>query len=337
MRRDQYNYYPSDNPFADLQYGLQSQTVGQDRRLTNGGLRSTLSYIKGIHNVKAGAIYQQTFLDEHDTLGIVDPTFNDPSGPTFNPVLAPYDLTRGGRLFTFNGHTDVKLLSLYLQDAITRGNWTINLGLRGDVYNGLSTHKEAEPASASPTTSSARTPSSALPMPASSKLPSTRTWSSPAPDAAAPCSTRYSAAMEPAPLLSLPDGATNSTLACNKPSDTTWFSRASTSGSTPTTDTISASWAPPRLPFRSSGTTPRFRDTPLASVSPIFTDSLRSSFSQASRPASSNHKSAGPARRDPFCSRRGLPHRPRPEVQPDHPHAISTMAGRALLFPNKGT
>jgi hypothetical protein len=145
VRRDRYDYYPSGNPFADLLPNLQSQTVGQDRFLTNGGIRSYLSYVKGIHNVKAGAVYQQTFLDEHDTLGIVDPTFNDPASPGYDPVLAPYDLTRGGHLFHFNGHTDVKLLSIYLQDAITKGNWAINLGLRGDFYNGLSTHKEAQP------------------------------------------------------------------------------------------------------------------------------------------------------------------------------------------------
>ena len=145
VRRDRYDYYPSGNPFADLLPDLQSQSVGQDRLLTNGGIRSYLSYVKGIHNVKAGAVYQQTFLDEHDTLGIVDPTFNDPASPGYNPVLAPYDLTRGGHLFHFNGHTDVKLLSMYLQDAITKGNWAINVGLRGDFYNGLSTHKEAQP------------------------------------------------------------------------------------------------------------------------------------------------------------------------------------------------
>lgn len=145
VRRDHYNYYPSGNPFADLLPDLQSQTVGQVRLLTNGGLRSNASYVHGIHNVKAGAVYQQTFLDEHDTLGIVDPTFNDPASPSFNPVLAHYDLTRGGHLSTFNGHTDVKLLSMYLQDAITKGNWAINLGLRGDFYNGLSNHKEAQP------------------------------------------------------------------------------------------------------------------------------------------------------------------------------------------------
>lgn len=145
VRRDQYNYYPSDNPFADLQPNLQSQSVGQNRTLTNGGARAILSHVKGIHNVKAGAVYQQTFLDEHDKLGIVDPTFNDPASSGFNPVLAPYDLTRGGHLFAFDGHTDVKQLALYVEDSITKGNWAINLGLRGDFYNGLSTHKEAEP------------------------------------------------------------------------------------------------------------------------------------------------------------------------------------------------
>jgi hypothetical protein len=160
VRRDQYNYYPSGNPFADLAPDLQSQTVGQDRTLTNAGIRSYISYVKGIHNVKAGVTYQQTFLDENDKIGVVDPTFlaslsdangnscvdvnGNPSAPPCT-TLAPYDLTRGGTVFPFRGHTDVKQLALYLQDTISKGNWSLNLGLRGDFYNGLSTHKEAEP------------------------------------------------------------------------------------------------------------------------------------------------------------------------------------------------
>jgi hypothetical protein len=61
--------------------------------------------------------------------------------------LIPYDLTQpnGGSLYTFNGHTDVKELALYVRDNITKGNWSMNLGLRGDFYNGLITHREAEP------------------------------------------------------------------------------------------------------------------------------------------------------------------------------------------------
>ncbi len=174
VRRDQFNYYPSSNPFADLAPGLQQETLSQDRTLTNAGLRSDISYVKGIHNLKVGGTYQQTFLDERNRFGIVDPTLNavcfnadgspdtdptvtdsgqcggaqNPGGspnPDFNSLLFPVDLTRGGSLFPFNGHTDVKLLSLYVQDAITKGNWSLNLGLRGDFYNGLTSHKEAEP------------------------------------------------------------------------------------------------------------------------------------------------------------------------------------------------
>ena len=146
VRHDQYNYYPSANPFADLgPISLQRETVGQDRTLTNSGMHSEVSYVKGVNNIKAGATYQQTFLNEDDNPGIVDPTLNDPTGSSFNPTLAPYDLTRGGQLFTFRGHTDVKELALYVDDAITRGNWNFRLGVRGDFYNGLTVHREAEP------------------------------------------------------------------------------------------------------------------------------------------------------------------------------------------------
>jgi Carboxypeptidase regulatory-like domain len=159
VRRDHYNYYPSANPFADLVPDLQTETVAQDRTLTNAGARTDLSYVKGMNNVKVGATYEQTFLRENDNLGIVDPTFIPSlTDATGNPCLVgpvalaspctdliPFDLTRGGRLFTFRGRTDVKELALYLQDTISKGNWSLNLGLRGDLYNGLTTHREAEP------------------------------------------------------------------------------------------------------------------------------------------------------------------------------------------------
>jgi len=154
VRRDHYNYYPSRNPFADLQpIGLQEETVGQDRTLLNAGLRSNISYVKGPHNVKAGVTYEHTFLDENESLGIVDPTFlsstfgcpNGAPAPDPCAVLPQFDLTSGGTLFPFHGHTDVKELALYLQDTITKGPWSLNLGIRGDFYNGLVTHKEAEP------------------------------------------------------------------------------------------------------------------------------------------------------------------------------------------------
>jgi hypothetical protein len=158
VRRDQYNYYPSANPLAD--FGpINSETIAQDRNLTNAGVRSDISYVKGAHNVKAGVTYQHTFLNESDRLGIIDPSLlpslTDASGaPCFASgvaldapctTLLPVDLTRGGGLFTFRGHADVKELSLYLQDTITKGNWSFNLGIRGDVYNGLSAASQAEP------------------------------------------------------------------------------------------------------------------------------------------------------------------------------------------------
>ncbi|HKN23327.1 MAG TPA: TonB-dependent receptor [Candidatus Acidoferrum sp.] len=159
VRQDQYHYYPSADPFADFTPNLQGESIGQARRLTNAGVRSDVSYVKGVHNIKAGITYEHTFLTENDSLGIVDPTLlpslADANG---NPcqvnginlaapctTLAPYDLTAGGKYYFFRGHTDVKELALYAQDTITKGNWSFNLGIRGDFYNGLSVTKQAEP------------------------------------------------------------------------------------------------------------------------------------------------------------------------------------------------
>ena len=152
VRQDRFAYYPSGNVFADgtgLIPGGSSATLNQQRKLTNAGLRSDVSYIKGKHNLKAGATFQHTFLTEDFNFGITDPAFNDPASPSFSPLLACYDLTRPtpnpadgcagptSTLFHFQGHTDVKELGLYLQDTITVGNWAFNLGLRGDLYRGI--------------------------------------------------------------------------------------------------------------------------------------------------------------------------------------------------------
>ena len=185
VRRDDYHYYPSNDPFADLgPLNLQRETVGQHRTLTNSGMHADLAYVRGINNMKFGVTYQQTFLTEADSLGVVDPLLNAPcvnangiavaspgvnspagcpSGlypnlptpgstatgispyPFFNPVLSPYDLTRGGGRYGFDGHTDVKELALFAQDTISDGNWSFSLGVRGDLYNGLSSARQVEP------------------------------------------------------------------------------------------------------------------------------------------------------------------------------------------------
>ncbi len=155
VRQDQFNYYPSGNPFNDFSPDLQSETFRQSRKLTNMGGKTEVDYQKGINGVKAGVSYMQTFLDEGDQLAIVDPTLVPSLGCELAPgvpipgtpcaALAPYDLTEGGRYFEFNGHTDVKELALYGLDQISKGNFTANIGLRADLYNGITIARQAEP------------------------------------------------------------------------------------------------------------------------------------------------------------------------------------------------
>ncbi len=165
MRRDTYRYIPSANLLNDLG-PIQQESVAQNRSLTNAGVHADVSFTRGRNNAKVGGNYAQTFLRENDTIGIVDANLNAPcldingnpqsgacgaTGTTnanFNPVLAPYDLTRGGSTYLYHGQTDVKQLALYAQDAITAGNFLINVGLRGDFYNGLVTDRQAEPRAA---------------------------------------------------------------------------------------------------------------------------------------------------------------------------------------------
>ena len=142
LRHDSYQYYPSNNALND--FGpIEQESVAQQRSLTNTGAHADLSYVKGINNAKIGGMYQQTFLRENFQIGVVDPSLN--AGLNYNPILAPYDLTRGGHPYAYHGQTDVKQLALYAEDQITKGAWLFNLGVRGDIYNGLSIQRVAEP------------------------------------------------------------------------------------------------------------------------------------------------------------------------------------------------
>jgi Carboxypeptidase regulatory-like domain/TonB-dependent Receptor Plug Domain len=170
VRRDDYHYYPSGNPLADLgPSNLQTSSIGQDRTLTNAGIHTDISYSKGMHTLKAGVQYSQTLLRENDRLGIVQAVYNSPcvdaggspvagyadpsqcvaggvfANPNYLTVLAPYDLTRGGGFYGFTGRADIKQTALYIQDQIKAGNWMFNVGIRGDIYNGLSSATQAEP------------------------------------------------------------------------------------------------------------------------------------------------------------------------------------------------
>jgi hypothetical protein len=183
VRQDQYNYYPSRDPFADLTPGLQLQTVGQSRTLTNLGLRTNVSYDSGPHDIKIGVTYTDTILTEKNNIGIVDPTLNapclnpdgspftgasltDPAGctglltpnPGFVPLLGCYDLTRTTKLpasdgcpnstsgaYNYYGHANIRELAMFAQDNITKGPWSFNLGVRVDVYRGITSATQPEP------------------------------------------------------------------------------------------------------------------------------------------------------------------------------------------------
>jgi len=166
VRRDHVLYLPSGDPFADT-----PATVSQDRSLTNVGAKIDLSYGQGMHNVKVGGSVTTTRLNENFSLGLTAPTFNSPctdaagvaAGDTaltsvaqcakaglvangaFLPGLLPFDLSRGGALFTFAGSGTIKQQAAYAQDEIKAGAATVNLGLRLDHYAGLSTATLVEP------------------------------------------------------------------------------------------------------------------------------------------------------------------------------------------------
>jgi hypothetical protein len=170
-RKDFYHYYPSGNPLADLgPPSLQTASIGQYRTLFDIGGTANITWTHGHHNVKAGAEYDSTLLHEHDNFGVVYPAYplsapcDDANGnplpgysnpsqctggnspnPFYLPTLAPFDLTRGGSYYSFLGRGDIKVTGLYLQDQLKLGNWTANLGIRGDLYNGFVATRQPEP------------------------------------------------------------------------------------------------------------------------------------------------------------------------------------------------
>jgi hypothetical protein len=168
VRRDQFNYYASRDPFSDTPV-----TATQNRFLTNYGVKADVSYIHGRHDLKFGTQIQQTRLLENFHFGITDPAYNpvcldaggnflllpgvmDPNqcsslnpayqpNPGLQPGIVPYDLTRGGSLFGFNGKHNINQYAFYIQDTIKLGHFTINAGLRDDQYNGLASGNGIQP------------------------------------------------------------------------------------------------------------------------------------------------------------------------------------------------
>ncbi|HTP67916.1 MAG TPA: TonB-dependent receptor [Dongiaceae bacterium] len=166
VRQDRVEYFPSANLFSD-----QPATLSQSRRLTSTGMRGDLTYSRGRHSVKGGIQFQATPLSEFFTTGLTNPGFNSPcvdangvpvpnpslidpsqcatagyaANGSYQPALLPYDLTRGGTLFTFCGSATIYEGSAYAQDSIKFGQFTLNLGLRYDNYAGLSSASGVQP------------------------------------------------------------------------------------------------------------------------------------------------------------------------------------------------
>jgi len=131
-RRDDIGFLPSPNPLND-----ELSTLSQTRSLTNFGFRSDLTVTVGRHNAKFGVQATATKISEIFGFGITDSDFNNPSSAAFRPNLLPYDLTRGGRLYTFAGEQTVTQQAVYAQDRFTFKNLTTNVGLRFDNYRGI--------------------------------------------------------------------------------------------------------------------------------------------------------------------------------------------------------
>ena len=166
LRHDDVRYDPSGDVFSD-----QPVTLSQARTMTNAGLQATLSSVHGVHALQGGLQYAHWSLSEKFGFGITDPTYNAPcldasgspapggsdpsqcatlgSGFTandgFQTGLLPYDLTRGGQSFAFDQTGGVNEEALFVQDRVTLANWTLNLGVRTDVYDGLTHDWLVEP------------------------------------------------------------------------------------------------------------------------------------------------------------------------------------------------
>jgi hypothetical protein len=107
--------------------------VASDRTLNNYGIAPAFNWTNANNEVKVGLNLKRYPIREKFSFGITDPGLNDPAVPdAYNPNLAPYDLTRGGHLFTFSDRRTGSYDAAYIQDNIKFGDLTANLGVRYD-------------------------------------------------------------------------------------------------------------------------------------------------------------------------------------------------------------
>ena len=112
-------------------------TAAQDRRLTTVTLTHRYATVRGRHNIRGGIDLQRIPLREQFSFGITDRGFNDPGSEEYLATLAPFDLARGGRLFSFAERGTGGFYSGHVQDSIKLGDFQVSLGVRYDVYRFL--------------------------------------------------------------------------------------------------------------------------------------------------------------------------------------------------------
>ena len=303
FRRDNFHYYPSKNPFADLGApDLQQESIAQQRSLANTGLRSDITYTHGGNNVKAGVSYEQTFLNEDFQLGIVDPTLianlgcetatGTPIPGTDCATLSPYDLTAGGSSTASTATPTSRSSPPTRRTPSPTGPWTGNFGLRFDRYNGLVVASQVEPRLA--LSYNIKRTGTVL------RASYARTLESPFNEnlviSSEGCNYAVIAALIPCtPAPNRPGFRNDFHAGFQQSSRATPFSPRTTCGSTPTTRTTSRCWAPRPSPSPSAGTTPRFRASTAASIFRRSTTSPRRSSSRPWPRASSRRRPAASA------------------------------------------
>ena len=184
VRQDQFRYFRSNNPFADQpetasqQRRLTNAGLRGDISYVKGAhnLKAGITFQHTFLTENFGFGLTDPGINSPcaDSNGnpVPDPAFTSPSqcaaagfqpntDPSFSapfaPILGCLDLTRPtpdpadgcstahSAIFNFHGHTDIKQIAFYIQDTISRGNWSFNLGARFDIYRGLSRAWQPEP------------------------------------------------------------------------------------------------------------------------------------------------------------------------------------------------
>ena len=167
LRHDSYLYTPSNNPLDDLGQGVQgpagdcrAASLAHQRRrplryFVRQGCQQHQAWRPVLADVRARERYAwrhrcqpepgllQRHGKSHSEPGAVQR--NDNTEPELSAGARALQPDRWGSTYLFHGQTDVKQLALYGQDQITAGHWLFNLGIRGDIYNGLAIQRQAEP------------------------------------------------------------------------------------------------------------------------------------------------------------------------------------------------